>query len=242
MLQLDIGGLEDFQGAHVAVSLARELPQLVLKRLHLLALLVELVADALRLEPQLAGQFVRLLELRGHLLELAREALMLVDEALQLELGLVERLLEDLALLDVVEDLVLQFALLLQQLVALLHELDLVVRVGGELLLGGALRRGEGFLGLLGLPLELGHPGVQRLELPLQRVLLLPLLVQHLLRRVELALRGGQLLLYCVQVEHHVLNGLQLAGGRAAGLGVASLALPQLAGHVLRAQRREASR
>ena len=66
------------------------------------------------------------------------DPLMVLDEALQFVLGLVQRDLEHVALLSLLPDLILQFRLLVKQAVSFLHKLDLVLGVlcwlGGLLL------------------------------------------------------------------------------------------------------------
>ena len=46
-----------------------------------------------------------------------------------------------------------------------------------------------------------------------QVLLLLPLLLEHVLGRIELILRFHELLLDSVQVEYHVIDGLHLGQG-----------------------------
>ena len=61
--------------------------------------------------------------------DLLGDPLMVLDEALQLVLGLVERDLEHVALLSLLPDLILQLRLLVKQAVSFLHKLDLVLGV-----------------------------------------------------------------------------------------------------------------
>ena len=57
------------------------------------------------------------------------DPLMVLDEALQFVLGLVQRNLEHVALLSLLPDLILQLRLLVKQAVSFLHKLDLVLGV-----------------------------------------------------------------------------------------------------------------
>ena len=57
------------------------------------------------------------------------DPLMVLDEALQFVLGLVQRDLEHVALLSLLPDLILQLRLLVKQAVSFLHKLNLVLGV-----------------------------------------------------------------------------------------------------------------
>ena len=79
-------------------------------------------------------QLLCLLKLALEIAYLFGDLFVLVDEALQFVLGLVQRILQDSVLLLLLADLILQFTLLVEKPVPFFDKLDLVLKVGVKLI------------------------------------------------------------------------------------------------------------
>ena len=83
-----------------------------MEQVHFCFLLIQLVINTLSFLPEPSRQVLCLSDLVLKVSDLLSDPLMVLDEALQLVLGLVERDLEHVALLSLLPDLILQLRLL----------------------------------------------------------------------------------------------------------------------------------
>ena len=83
-----------------------------MEQVHFCFLLIQLVINTLSFLPEPSRQVLCLFDLVLKVSDLLSDPLMVLDEALQLVLGLVERDLEHVALLSLLPDLILQLRLL----------------------------------------------------------------------------------------------------------------------------------
>ena len=139
---------------------------------------------------------------------------MFIDKFLKLMLSFIQCRLQYFVLFVLLLNLVLQLALLVKESITLLDKVDFVFHVGGVWAESGLLPWVDNCSRTLSIVtvdmFKFDYPPLSLLEPVYNLLLLKTLCIKGVLRHAELILRVHELLLYSVEIEHHIVDWVYL--------------------------------